>query len=91
MASDCDRPLAEALNDLPCRIDSALVNLAIAEREDLEQGECFLCLLVAGDILNDRLRLTILGDDERLLLHAEVPYNLRGMSFEVADGFDLAG
>jgi len=71
-------------------MNSALFNLAFAEREDLEQSERFLCLLVAGNILDDYLRFAVLGDNERLSLFGQLPYDFRGVSFQVADGLDLA-
>jgi hypothetical protein len=31
-----------------------------------------------------------LGDNERLSLFGQLPYDFRGVSFQVADGLDLA-
>lgn len=72
-------------------MNPARVYLSITQREDLEQGECLLLLLVAGDVLQHCFGLAILSDDEGLRLVTKISHNLRGMSFEVADRFYLLG
>lgn len=69
----------------------ARFDLMAPQREDLEQRQGLLRLLVTSDILYDRLGLTILGDDQGLPLHCERAHNLRGMGLEVTDRPDPAG
>jgi hypothetical protein len=69
----------------------ALLDLAIAEGQDLQQGERLLGLLVRRQILHDRRCLAVLGDDERLPLLGKFTNELRGVRFDVADGFDPRG
>ena len=60
-------------------------DLTAPQREDLEQRQGLLRLLVTSDILHDRLGLTVLGDDQGFPLHRERAQNLGGMGFEVTD------
>ena len=61
------------------------------ERQDLQKSQCFLGLLVASDVLYDHLGFAVLGDDQRLLVFVQVPYDFGGMGLQVTDWLDLAG
>ena len=69
----------------------ACLDLTVAEGKNLQKGHGFLGLLVACDVLDDGLGLPVLGDDERLAVLAQGSDDLSGVSFEVADRFDLIG
>ncbi len=61
------------------------------ERQNLQESHCFLGLFVAFDILYDHLGFTVLGDDHRLPVFVQLPYDFGGMGLQVTDGLDLAG
>lgn len=79
----------EAGNDIGHELELASGHVLIAQRKDLQQGQCFLGLFARGDILQDRLRLTVLGDDHRFPLLCEAGQNLGSIGLEVADRLDL--
>ena len=49
----------------------ARFDLAVSQRENLEQRDRFLHVLVAVGILNDHFGLTVPGDDRELLPDSE--------------------
>lgn len=59
--------------------------------ENLEQGERFLCLLVAVDIHQNGTGLAVLGNHDRFPLLLKLIEHLGGMRFDKADGLDLRG
>ena len=69
--------------------DLALFDLAVAQRQNLEQCQSLLGPFVALDILHHDPRLAVLGDDHRLLLLAQLANDVGRVGLEVADGFDL--
>ena len=80
---------AQTSNDVRHRRDLAGCHVLIAQCEDFQHGQGFLGFLEGGHILQDRLGLTVLGDDQGLTLFRQVGQDLSGARLEVADRFDL--
>jgi hypothetical protein len=70
---------AQTFNHVLCRQDITFLNLMHPNRKDFQESHCFQGLLVALYALHDHLGLTILGDDQRLLIFPQFPYNFGGM------------
>ena len=64
-------------------------DLAVAQRQDLDQRRSLLGSFAALDVLHHDPGLAVPGDDHRLFLLAQSASNIGRVSFEVADGFDL--
>ena len=65
------------------------INLAITQRNQLEESKGLLCSLKTGDVLQYRLGLTVLRNDEWLTLLAQFGKNLCCICLQVANWFDL--
>ena len=66
----------------------SLLDLAIAQRQDLQQGQGFLRLLVGSDVLKHRLRFPVLRDDQGFAGFDEVREDLGGIGLQIADRLD---
>ena len=82
--------VSESPHDVPGGLDFAFLDLARAEREDLQQRHRLLGLLVAFDVLYHDLGFAILGDDQGLSLPRQITHDFGSMGLKVTDGFDLA-
>jgi hypothetical protein len=87
--SGCGALAAKAGNDLGCGLDLASAHILIPQRKNFQQGQCFLRLFERSDILQDSLRLAVLGDDHQFTALCEVGENLCSVGLEIADGLDV--
>lgn len=63
-------------------------DLGATQRQQLEQRQSLLGSLIASDVLQHRLGLSILSDDHGRGPFPQFPNNIGTMCFEVADGLD---
>ena len=90
-ASASRSSLPKPHNDIGGGLHLTRFDLATAQRENLEQCNGLLRLLVAVDILQDHLGFTVLSDNQGFPPVPERAHDLGGMGLEVADGFDPVG
>src|SRR5262249_26138797 len=67
---------------LPC------IDLALAERQDLQEGKRLLHRLVRRDVLHHRAGLAVLRDHEGLARFRQLANKVRGVGFAIADRLD---
>jgi len=82
---------AQAFNHINGGLDLALLDLAVTESQDFQKRQGALRLLIALNVLDNNFGFTVLGDNQRLPLFAQVPHDFCGMGLKITDRLDLAG
>lgn len=67
------------------------LNLLLSNSQYLQERNCLLRRFIGSYIVNDKLRLTILRDDEWLPRLGQVLDELRSFAFELADRLHVIG
>ena len=80
---------AKSARDIGERLDLALLDVAIAERQDLQQRQRFLGLFIGDDVLEHRFGFAVLGDHQGLPSSAQLVQDFGGVGLQVADRLDL--
>jgi hypothetical protein len=81
---------SQAFEHIPSGLDLAFLDLAGSERQDFQESQRVLSLLVAFDALHDYFGFAVLRDDQWLALFIQIPYDFGGMGFQVTDRLNLA-
>jgi hypothetical protein len=81
-------PFSDRIESFSGRLVHSTIYARRGVCQHFEQREALLGLLIDMNVLHNHLGFAVMRDNHGFLVAAHIPYDFRGLGFQVADGFD---